>query len=163
VRWQRLNDERPRGASRELHTELRPGPSDKQPGEGEAVESRARARPPRVPLLQLTVASHPKANQRDCLKRKGNLIVYWPVSVSKRRPAYARFFTPSGNIECEMVDSGTSQASVTCDMQKPPAIAELTASGTVSICQHQGLQCTGNLGESPTPPRKLSYGHSVRV
>jgi len=111
----------------------------------------------------MTVPSHPKSNGRECLKRSGTLIAYSSVSGSKPRPAYARFFTPSGNIECEMVDTGTSQASVSCDMQKPPAIVQLAARGTVSICQHQGLQCTGNLGESPTRPRKLSYGHSVRV
>lgn len=87
--------------------------------------------------------------------------MYSPVSTPGT--THARFFTPSGNITCEMDDNGTSQASVDCLMQKPPAIARLSAGGAVSICQHQGLECTGNFGESPTPPRELAYGHSIAV
>lgn len=79
--------------------------------------------------------------------------------------SYARFYTPSRNITCEMSDDGTSQAAVGCIMQQPPAIASLAASGVATICQHQGLRCTGNLGDSPSLPRvrQLSYGSADTV
>jgi hypothetical protein len=119
---------------------------------------------------QLTVPSHSQSNQHDCLQRTGALIAYSPVSVPKTPPAVtsktgARFYTPSRNIGCGVSDNGGSRASVVCDMQKPPAIASLGADGSVTICQHQGLKCTGNLGYYPgmTPPHQLSYGSSVKV
>lgn len=102
-------------------------------------------------------------NSLDCLERSGKLIAYGAVAVSKKSVTYARFLTPSGNIACEMADTGTSQASVGCIIQKPPAIAQLDARGVVKLCQHQGLKCAGNLGEPQSPPRKLAYGHSIQV
>jgi hypothetical protein len=87
---------------------------------------------------------------------------------SKPKPSSSktdvRFYTPSGNIACEMIDNGASQSGVGCIMQSPPAIARLAASGHISICQHQGLRCTGNLGDDPSIPNgKLRYGSSKRV
>ena len=78
---------------------------------------------------------------------------------------YAEFYTPSRNIACEMSDNGTAQAGIACIMQKPPAMAGLKASGVATICQHQGLRCTGNLGYDPSlpPPRELPYGSSKTV
>jgi hypothetical protein len=79
---------------------------------------------------------------------------------------YAHFYTPSRNISCEMSDNGTAQAGITCIMQRPQAEAGLNGlSGVATICQHQGLRCTGNLGYSPSLPRvrQLSYGSSVTV
>jgi hypothetical protein len=78
---------------------------------------------------------------------------------------YASFYTPTGNIACEMSDNGTAQAGIDCIMQKPQAKAGLNASGVATICQHQGLRCTGNLGYSPSLPRarQLSYGSADTV
>jgi alpha-tubulin suppressor-like RCC1 family protein len=94
-----------------------------------------------------------------------------PVAVRLTTPTqptsrtYARFYTPSRNIACEMSDHGTAPAGIGCIMQKPPALASLKASGVATICQHQGLKCTGNLGDDPRlpPPRKLPYGSRVTV
>jgi hypothetical protein len=98
---------------------------------------------------------------------------YW--SLSGRSPTatptqptsrtYARFYTPSRNISCEMSDNGTAQAGIGCIMQKPPALASLKASGVATICQHQALKCTANLGYDPSlpAPRELAYGSSVTV
>lgn len=69
-----------------------------------------------------------------------------------------RFYTPSLNIRCEMSDNGSSQSSVFCDMEKPPAIVGVLANGHVSI--HRGG--TGNFGEGP-PSRLLPYGSSATV
>ena len=69
-----------------------------------------------------------------------------------------RLFTPSRNIVCEMADNGTSQAFVSCITISPPAIANLPISGLVSVCQHQGLKCTGQLGEPGIPGGRLPYG-----
>lgn len=128
-----------------------------------ALSSPGRVRGHRVyRCFELTVPSHPRSDEHDCLERQGSLIVYKPAASSARR-THAEIFTPSRNISCELFDTGSSRAAVTCDMQKPPAIASLSASGSVTICQHQGLKCTGNLGLSPTPPRKLAYGRSIRI
>jgi hypothetical protein len=99
---------------------------------------------------------------------------YWylgPASQPKTTPTqptsgtYARFYTPSRNIACEMSDNGTAQGGIGCIMQKPPALASLKTSGVATICQHQGLNCTGNLGGAPglPPPRELPYGSSKTV
>jgi hypothetical protein len=112
---------------------------------------------------QLTVPSHPSSNVHGCLTRTGSLIGYTHASkpsLSAPKMTLARFYTPSRNIACEMIDNGTSQSTVSCGMQSPPAIARLAASGHASICQHQGLRCTGNFGEGP-PFRLLSYGSSA--
>jgi hypothetical protein len=80
------------------------------------------------------------------------------------KPKHVRFYTPSRNIACELIDNGTSQSGVGCIMQSPPAIARLGVSGRVSICQHQGQRCTGNLGDEPSIPNgKLRYGSSKTV
>jgi hypothetical protein len=118
----------------------------------------------------LTVPSHPASDQHLCLT--GPHGGYWylgPASQPKTTPTqptsgtYARFYTPSRNIACEMSDNGTAQAGIGCIMQQPPALASLKASGVATICQHQG--CTGNLGSDPSlpPVRKLPYGSSVTV
>jgi hypothetical protein len=112
---------------------------------------------------QLTVPAL-GVNQRSCLKAQGTSFVYAPVSKGTSNSALklARFYTPSKNIQCEMDDNGGAQSSVTCGMQKPPAIARLAVSGHVSICQHQGLKCTGNWGQGPAA-RLLRYGSSLVV
>jgi hypothetical protein len=87
----------------------------------------------------------------------------WKRTTQGAAVTAARFFTPSGNIACEMVDHGIYR-DVACIMQSPPAIVRLAASGLVRICQHQGLKCSGNLGDSPGIPNgKLAYGASKRV
>jgi hypothetical protein len=124
--------------------------------------------------FQLTVPSDPAfQNEHECLtlSPNGTSWGYGPASQPKTTPTqptsgtYARFYTPSLNISCEMSDNGTAQAAIGCIMQQPPAIASLGASGVATICQHQGLRCTGNLGDSPSLPRarQLSYGSSVTV
>lgn len=112
--------------------------------------------------VKLTVPAQ-QIDDYECLKRsEGKLIGYAPVSATKPGRTYAFFYSPSGNIICEMGDNGTAQAGVACMTQKPPAMAGLKANGVVTICQHQGLKCTANLGP-PRAPRKLAYGHSIRV
>lgn len=114
--------------------------------------------------FQLTVPAQ-NTNQLSCLKRQGSTYIYERVSTpTSNSVTHLRFYTPSGNIACEMFDDGTSHASVGCIMQKPPAIARLAASGRVSICQHHGLRCTGNLGDAPGIANgKLGYGSSKTV
>jgi hypothetical protein len=122
---------------------------------------------------QLTVPSDPKQNQHECLTLgpNGTSWGYGPASQPKTTSTqptsgtYARFYTPSRNISCEMSDNGTAQAGIDCIMQKPPALASLKASGVATICQHQGLKCTGNLGGAPglPPLRELLYGSSRTV
>jgi hypothetical protein len=122
---------------------------------------------------QLTVPSDPKQNQHECLTLgpNGTTWGYGPTSQPKTTPTkptsgtYARFYTPSRNIACEMSDNGTAQAGIGCIMQKPPALASLKVRGVATICQHQALKCTGNLGDDPSlaTPRELAYGSSVTV
>jgi hypothetical protein len=120
--------------------------------------------------FQLTVPNYPivGGGRRSCIKHTNGGLLYEPVGKPATPPRAAktdvRFYTPSGNIACEMIDNGTSQSSVGCIMQSPPAIASLAASGRVRICQHQGLRCTGNLGDDPSIPNgKLRYGSSKTV
>jgi hypothetical protein len=111
--------------------------------------------------FQLTVPSSPASDQHECLKRShGNQYDYTPVSkpTSKPAPKVVRFYTPSRNIHCEMSDNGSSQSSVFCDMEKPPAIVGVLASGHVTI--HRGG--SGNFGEGP-PFRLLRYGSFATV
>jgi len=112
----------------------------------------------------LTVAAEGK-DQLSCLRRNGTSYTYELASrPTNSGPKHLRFYTPSGNIACEMDDNGTSQSSVGCIMRRPPAIARLTANSTVSICQHQALKCTGNLGDYPGLPNgELRYGASKTV
>jgi hypothetical protein len=119
----------------------------------------------------LTVPSHPGSDQHLCLERAGSGWALGPTTQAKPTPTkptsgtYARFYTPSRNIACEMSDNGTAQAAIGCIMQKPPALASLKVSGVATFCQHQGLKCTGNLGDDPSlpAPRELAYGSSVTV
>ena len=119
----------------------------------------------------LTIPSYPRSDQRLCLERAGSDWALGPTTQAKTTPTqptsstYAHFYTPNGNIACEMFDNGTAQAAIGCIMQKPPAKAGLKASGVATICQHQGLNCTGNLGDDPNlpPPRELPYGSSKTV
>jgi hypothetical protein len=119
----------------------------------------------------LTVPSHPGSDQHLCLERAGSGWALGPTTQAKTTPTqptsgtYARFYTPSRNIACEMSDNGTAQAGISCIMQKPPALASLKVSGVATICQHQALKCTGNLGDDPSLPalRELAYGSSVTV
>lgn len=120
--------------------------------------------------FQLTVPNYPVVGggRRSCIKHTNGGWLYEPVGKPATPPPAAktdvRFYTPSGNIACEMIDNGTSRSRVGCIMQSPPAIARLAASGRVSICQHQGLRCTGNLGDDPSIPNgKLRYGSSKTV
>ena len=119
----------------------------------------------------LTVPSHPGSDQHLCLERAGSAWALGPTTQAKPTPTqptsgtYARFYTPSRNIACEMSDNGTAQAAIGCIMQKPPALASLKVNGVATICQHQALKCTGNLGDDPSlpAPRELAYGSSVTV
>ena len=119
--------------------------------------------------FQLTVPSDPEADLHECLGLVGHYYGYVPAGrpspqSSSSRGTDVRFFTPNGNIACEMFDNGASQGTVGCIMNSPPAIARLAANGLVSICQHQGLSCTGNLGDGPgIPDGKLPYGTSKTV
>jgi hypothetical protein len=114
--------------------------------------------------FRLTVPAQ-EMDRLSCLERQGTSYIYAPASrPTNPAPKHVRFYTPSGNIACEMIDNGTSQSTVGCVMQHPPAIARLSGSGHVSICQHQGLRCTGNLGDAPGIPNgKLAYGSSKTV
>jgi hypothetical protein len=122
---------------------------------------------------QLTVPSDPKQSEHECLTLdpNGTTWGYGLASQPKTTPTkptsgtYARFYTPSRNIACEMSDNDTAQAGIGCIMQKPPALASLKVSGLATICQHQALKCTGNLGDNPSlpAPRELAYGSSVTV
>jgi hypothetical protein len=109
------------------------------------------------------------SSQPGCLTERGGYWYLGPASQPKTTPTtsgtYARFYTPSRNIACEMSDNGTAPAGIGCIMQKPPALASLKASGVATICQHQDLKCTGNLGDDPSlpPARELAYGSSVTV
>ena len=127
----------------------------------------------------LTVPSHPGSDQHLCLERAGSGWALGPTTQAKTTPTqptsgtYARFYTPSRNIACEMSDNGTAQAGIGCIMQKPPALASLKVSGVATICQHQALKCTGNLGDEPelaarrassrTAPRSRSDGSAARL
>ena len=116
---------------------------------------------------RLTIRGLTNANGLECLARLGNG-QYVFSSVSQAKPnatptaSTVRFFTPSHNILCEMFDNGTSGADVTCAMQTPSALATLAANGHVTICQHQGLKCKGNLDEGPSF-HQLSYGSSANA
>ena len=111
--------------------------------------------------FQLTVPSYPKSDQHDCIGHLGNTYGYVPASSATTSPVTTKtvvgFYTPSRNISCVMTGDG-----VFCDMGKPPALASLAADGVATICQHQGLKCTGNFGEGPVF-RQLSYGSSKTV
>jgi hypothetical protein len=116
----------------------------------------------------LTVPSYPKSDLHLCLERAGSSgWALGPTTTTTPTDAgtYARFYTPSRNIACEMSDKGTARAGIGCIMQKPPALASLKVSGVATICQHQALKCTGNLGDDPSlpAPRGLAYGSSVTV
>ena len=116
--------------------------------------------------FELTVPSDPEADLHECLGLVGHYYGYVPAGrpspqSSSSRGTDVRFFTPNGNIACEMFDNGASQGTVGCIMNSPPAIARLAANGLVSICQHQGLSCTGNLGDGPgIPDGKLPFGRT---
>ena len=84
---------------------------------------------------------------------------------SRTPSTYAQFYTPTGNIACEMFDDGTAQASHQLHHAEAASPGLLETSGVATICQHQGLNCTGNLGDDPNlpPPRELPYGSSKTV
>ena len=98
-------------------------------------------------------------DQRSCLARQGTFYAYELVSKpTSNALKLVRFYTPSRNIRCEMSDNGSSQSSVFCDMEKPPAIVGVLANGHVTI--NRGG--SGNFGEGP-PSRLLHYGSSTTV
>jgi hypothetical protein len=67
----------------------------------------------------------------------------------------AEFFSPSGNIACEM-----ETTFVICLLMNPPFHkATLNRRGHTAICN--GLKCSGDLGEGKHGT--LRYGHSITV
>lgn len=69
------------------------------------------------------------------------------------------FYSPSGNLSCEMDDRRAGvPAEVICGSDKPPHMVWMSASSRVRICNLE--RCLGNVGEgTPTLP----YGRSVTV
>jgi len=120
--------------------------------------------------FQLTIPAVPAANQHLCIKRAtsgpGYLYESAGTGATPAQPAAgtnARFYTPSRNISCEIVDDGSTQANVGCLMINPQATVNLGPDGHAVICQHQANgRCTGNFGEGPSF-RQLPYGRSVSV
>jgi hypothetical protein len=72
----------------------------------------------------------------------------------------AAFRSPSANIECAMIDRGSSRR-IYCQSFRPPQTARLNAAGRVTTCRGSEARCRiGNAGEQiPT----LAYGGEVTV
>jgi hypothetical protein len=71
----------------------------------------------------------------------------------------AGFHTPSGNIECVLVDTH-ARAAVDCHSFRPPQRVRLYPGGQLKICRGSEARCKiGNDGEIPT----LDYGRRITV
>jgi hypothetical protein len=79
--------------------------------------------------------------------------------VTKGQPEPRAFHSPSGNIECALVDNRTS-AGAECWSFRPPQKVKLYPRGRITICRGSEARCKiGNLGEAPM----LGYGRQITV
>jgi hypothetical protein len=81
-------------------------------------------------------------------------VVWSPASSA----AVRWFYSPSGNIGCEVAAADPRGTYAHCQTVNPPRSVVLKANGHSRICR--GTSCLGN---GPENAFKLGYGHSVRV
>jgi hypothetical protein len=94
-----------------------------------------------------------------------NRLLVWVAAVSSSlvatAPASASvrwFYSPSGNISCEVSSGGVRGAYAYCQTLKRPRSVTLHRNGHLTVCR--GGRCLGN---GPETAKELRYGHSVRV
>lgn len=74
----------------------------------------------------------------------------------------AYFFSPSGNLDCQMGDDGKRHAAVICQSHTPPSYVGMDVDGRLHICR--GVGCVGNPGVIDVPkPTVLGYGRQITV
>ena len=77
-----------------------------------------------------------------------------PVAPAQGARVSADFFSPSGNIQCEML-----HPVVICSTLKPFRRVDMDIHGGLHRCRVK-IRCQGDLGQGAF---ELKYGHSVRV
>jgi hypothetical protein len=90
----------------------------------------------------------------------GSSLVAGPwKQLTNGEPEPRAFHSPSGNIECGLVDDRT-RAIVECWTFRPPQKVKLYPGGRLAICRGSEARCKlGNAGELPT----LGYGRQITV
>ena len=68
------------------------------------------------------------------------------------------FYSPSGNISCEVSSGGARGAYAFCQSEKTPKSVRLSRNGRSKVCR--GVACLGNGPENAT---ELAYGRAIRV
>jgi hypothetical protein len=90
-----------------------------------------------------------------------SLLLSIALTLTVASPALAEvewFYSPSGNISCQVSSGGEIDASAFCQSLQKPRSVDLSEQGTLKVCQ--GTQC---LGDGPENSFELGYGKSVKV
>jgi hypothetical protein len=93
--------------------------------------------------------------------RRLPLLIAVCVALVAAAPAAASvkwFFSPSGNLSCEVSSGGDRGAYAYCQSISEPRSATLKKTGHTKVCR--GSNC---LGDSPENATELGYGKSKRV
>ena len=119
------------------------------------------------PLRALPRAWHPRRRRRALVRMALARVVVACVAVvaaaslAVAEPAAASvrwFFTPSGNISCEVSSGGARGAYAYCQSVRQPRTVTLGRNGQSKVCR--GTRCLTNGPENST---ELAYGRSIRV
>ena len=90
-----------------------------------------------------------------------SLLLSIALTLTVASPALAKvkwFYSPSGNISCEVSFGGERGAYAFCQSLQKPRSVTLSKQGTLQVCH--GAKC---LGDGPEEAFELGYGKSVTV